>query len=1089
MMDGISAMDTGNNGQMLQMNLDAIQEVKVLTQGYQAEFGRSSGLQISAVTKSGSNRFHGTLYEIAQRTSWNALPWANKMNGTARSNIDNDVAGYTFGGPVGRPGGNNKLFFFYSHEYRPTNSGGGTRRFRLPTDAEIAGDFRQSTNQNGALITLKAPYAAGIVPTNANCGSAAKPMPCVNILTQWRNAVGVRPNVPQSQVIAEKLNYNYETIDPESTNLLQQPAIRLDYQMNPSLRITGKYAGQRQSVKIFPASMPGFNENFQKYPMIHNFSTTANYTLNPTTFLEATWGMIQNRLGAPPITEFSNRLNPTLGFQNFPLIYPDAGIMDSRYYEKSVLVGINTPFFDAASNRMNLMPNFQWGNLVSNAPPNITFPGFLNINRTNDVSVSLTKVVNRHTLKTGFYLNHSYKAQNTGAGGGSAQAFQGIVNFEQDNSNPLDTGFGYANALLGVFRTYTQSSRFVEGNFVYNNIEMYLQDNWRLNSRFTLDYGLRIVNQQPQYDKYMQASNWFLGTAPDGSEGWNLADAPQLYVAGCSVATIPCPTNSIQARNPATGALLGAGTGFAIGTLVDGTGNKSNGVRQAGDGTSKYNYIWRKLVYAPRVGAAYDLFGAQEVVVRGSYGLFFDRPDGNSVFSQVGNYPFTETPELRWSTLADVAAGSGSGVRTVGVPQLVTFEYENPIQKSHQWNMGAQISLPFASSLDVSYVGQRSVDRLERFDLNSVDFGTAFLPQNQDPTKAAAVDGTSANVLPLLRPYRGISNINQNTGRQWRNFHSIQASFQRRFTHGLAFGANYTLTLSDVQSIAPRLEHFTDSAGVIRYRERADQAKAQDMFGDQGPNTHILRANFVWDLPNYDRADTTLQKVLGKLANGWQLSGVLASTSGTPYSLGYQYNISDAGDRNRIVTGSQSYGGRIVLLPGADLGSGCSKDQFSQFNNSVVKVGTGIVSTIARAPTGPSVIPAAFQTFYGIASDGPSDGLESGDNYLKGCASNILDLSLQRTIELGGGRNIQFRLDAFNALNTLVYTGRNSTLQINSPTNPTIRNNTSTFIEDPASPGTYVRDTTRDKPQDAGFGAANAAAALRTMQAQIRFQF
>src|SRR5688500_7169551 len=105
MMDGISAMDTGNNGQMLNMNVDAIGEVKVLTQGYQAEFGRSSGLQISAVTKSGTNRFHGSGYEIRTDSEWNSVSWANQKNGTTPGVSKNDTFGYTLGGPVGKPSG------------------------------------------------------------------------------------------------------------------------------------------------------------------------------------------------------------------------------------------------------------------------------------------------------------------------------------------------------------------------------------------------------------------------------------------------------------------------------------------------------------------------------------------------------------------------------------------------------------------------------------------------------------------------------------------------------------------------------------------------------------------------------------------------------------------------------------------------------------------------------------------------------------------------------------------------------------------------------------------------------------------------
>ena len=155
----------------------------------------------------------------------------------------------------------------------------------------------------------------------------------------------------------------------------------------------------------------------------------------------------------------------------------------------------------------------------------------------------------------------------------------------------------------------------------------------------------------------------------------------------------------------------------------------------------------------------------------------------------------------------------------------------------------------------------------------------------------------------------------------------------------------------------------------------------------------------------------------------------------------------------------------------------------------MTSVGSGIVSTAVRAPTGPSTLPGAFANHYGVTSDGQSVGLESGNNYMTGCASSIFDLSLVRNIRIGGGRQMQFRVDAFNLFNSVVFTNRQSTLFLNTPTNPTLRTNTSTFIPDPNSPGSFMRDTSRDKPQDAGFGAVTETAALRTIQVQLRFQF
>jgi Carboxypeptidase regulatory-like domain len=157
MMDGVSAMDTGNNGQMLALNIESIGEVKILTQGYQAEFGRSSGLQITAVTKSGTNQFRGSAYDIMTDSDWNKNSWVRAHNGDPKINQQTKTLGYSIGGPVGKPGHNNKLFFFYSHEYRPITqpiNNANNIRLRVPTQAERNGDFSQTLDNNGALFPI-----------------------------------------------------------------------------------------------------------------------------------------------------------------------------------------------------------------------------------------------------------------------------------------------------------------------------------------------------------------------------------------------------------------------------------------------------------------------------------------------------------------------------------------------------------------------------------------------------------------------------------------------------------------------------------------------------------------------------------------------------------------------------------------------------------------------------------------------------------------------------------------------------------------------------------------------------------------------
>ena len=182
-------------------------------------------------------------------------------------------------------------------------------------------------------------------------------------------------------------------------------------------------------------------------------------------------------------------------------------------------------------------------------PPNQLFPGFLNINRTQDVAISLTKVWGAHTSKAGFYNNHSFKAQNTGAGGVPNLGFQGYVNFGNDTNNALDTGFGFANAAVGVFTQYLQQSKLIEGSMIYNNTEFYLQDNWKVNGRLTLDYGVRFTRQQPQHDQFLQMSNFFAGRVV-GSAPRRCSTSPAAATARRSArATRATPSIRAPARS------------------------------------------------------------------------------------------------------------------------------------------------------------------------------------------------------------------------------------------------------------------------------------------------------------------------------------------------------------------------------------------------------------------------------------------------------------------------------------------------------------------------------------------------------------
>ena len=1046
MMDGVSTMDTGSNSVLLQMNVESIAEVKVLTSNYQAEYGRSSGLQITAITKSGTNRFRGSAYSVLRNSDWNANTKTNILNGDPKAALNEKDLGYSIGGPIGKPGGSNKLFFFYSHEFAPRTGGNDVVRYRLPTALERQGDFSQSTDNNGALFPyIKDPLIAGTCSaTNTTAcfqsGGVVGRIPANRLYDTGLNILKLYPmpnvNIPGSA-------YNYEITRPSENLIANQPAVRVDYQPFQTLRATFKYSGWSQKNTTINGQIPGFNDTRQYKPVVGTYAITGNYTMTPTTFIEATYGHSQNELtgcalaqagtgptfcqSAFPTNDIQNRLNAGLG--GLPYLFPDANVIDTSYYAYQALNGVSPVIWDGT--RILSIPSFTWGSRVSNAtpnyaPPNTPFPGFLNKNATDDISISLTKVAGRHTLKTGFYNTHSFKAQ-------QRQGWAGTLTFSQDTSNPIDSQFGFSNAALGIFSSFNQLSKYVEGSFVYNNTEGYVQDNWKVSNKLTLDYGVRLVHQQPQYDELGQASNFL----PDQ---WTGSQAPLLYTAGCVNNVLPCSGASRQARNPVTGALLGPNTALAIGTLVPNSGNTTNGLFLSGQGISKTTYTWPALRAAPRFGMAYDVSGQQRIVLRGGMGLFFDRPTGNSIYPQVQNPPTVKNLTVRYGQLQDLA----SGLTTESAPALAVFQYKSGLPSSTQWNAGVQMTLPWASAIDIEYVGQHSYNTLESVDLNGVDFGAAFLAGNQDPTlTASATPGATSLTTDELRAFRGYGAISQQWARGWRTFHSLQLSFNRRFKDGLSFGFNDTITLSDHQSTAARLQHNADGT----YQIRADQADQDKLLGTFIANRQILKGNVVWDLPDVHATASAL-KMLAVIVNDWQLSGVWTGATGTAYTTSFTYS---SGGSAVNLTGSPTYNGRIRIV--GDPGSGCSSNPLAQFNTS------------------------AFQ--------GPlpgSVGLESGADYLRGCFTSALDLAIARNIRLGGARNLQLRLDMFNAPNQAIVAGRNTTVTFASPTDAAAATNL-------PFDGSGNVIPTRSLPKNAGFGVANTYQAPRTLQAQIRFSF
>ena len=1047
MLDGATSMDPGVNRPATRVSVEAIQEVRVATSTYQAEYGRASGLQVNAVTRSGSNRFVGSVYYVERNSSWNENSKTNKLNGDPKPFQDESDYGFTIGGPIGRPGGQNKLFFFFTQEFQPRTVGGDVTRYRMPTDKERRGDFSETTNNLGQ------PYPFIRDPSKTGACNATSQAACFvdqgivgKIPESALYAPGLailnwypRPNIAQ---VPAGQSYNYETTYPRTKLIGYQPVIRLDYQPTPNLRGSFKFFEYQQPNDPIPGILSGWNDTREDDYGIWVPAASFNWTMNGTTFVEFSWGGNSHHQegcsvtgagpnfcrNALPVNAIANR--NTAGFGAIPYLFPDATRLDPGTFSYEVVARSGTSVWDGQ--RVQVAPTFTWGGRVANSPPNNIGPfgNFILDTLANTANASVTKLMGRHSVKVGYYYYKSVQRRGEGP-------FHGSISFQNDEANnPFDTSFPFANAAIGTFTLYSQQSRWAEGRYTAINHEAFIQDNWKVTPTLTLDYGLRFVHQVPQYDAYLKAANFF-------PEEWARDQAPVLYVAGCANGAATCSGTTRQAMNPITGQFLGANSTVAIGTLVPGTGNTTNGIQIPGEDIAETHLVYPPLAVAPRVGAAWDVTGTQRFVVRGGAGLFFDRPPASpNVYETSQNPPYTRNVQLRYGKLQDL---SSTGLRTEAPPTLAVWQYDMPLPSSTQWNIGAQMAVPFHSVLDVSYTGQHSFNTLAGVNINNIDLGSAYQARFADPTQATPTPANSyvSSQPNLIRFYRGYSTITQQQSIGWRTYHSIQLAITHRMRDGLAFGFNDTWQLSDHQFVAPRLQHNDD--GTITVRD--DQARAQELFGNNQPLPHVMRAYFTWDLPDLPE----LRGVAGVAAhvlNDWTLSGIWNGQSGAAYNAAFTYQT---GGGNVNLTGSPDYAARVLIV--GDTGSGCDANPLKQFNTSAFK-----------GPAAGSV------------------GLESPSGYLRGCFVSSTDLAVARTIHLGGRRAFTIRMDIFNAFNQAAITNRVTSMTLSSPADPT------TILNLPYLPDGSV-DPVRSLPRSAGFGVASAYQAPRTMQLQLRFAF
>jgi hypothetical protein len=953
-LNGIGNVDTGNNGdQLATISLDAVQEYKILTSSYQAEYGRSAGAQISVVTKSGTSSFHGSGYLYHRHEGFNANNWKNNRDGLPRQLFRFNDPGYTIGGPIYIPGHFNrnrdKLFFFWSQEFQEQLKPQGRRDATFPTLLERNGDFSQSVDKDGNRVFIRDPLLDRSLPCNAtNSAGCFKDSGVVGRIPSTRlypSGLSIlrffpEPNAPNNK------GFNYISQLPDSYPR-RESLIRVDYNLSSKWKLFGHYLDNKDSVTSAYGSFV-LGSGFPKVPITDtrpgkSFVVSATTLISATMINEATFGFGHNQINIDPV---SNGLTRAATAINTPLLYPNAVQQDF------------IPRFSYAGTRIKNEQRFG----TNNAP-------FFNYNTTIDWIDNISKVWNQHVFKAGIYIQRSRKDQT------SFGPANGEINFGDSSSNKVsDTGFGFANMAIGAFTSYQQASSYLTGKYRYTNVEWYLQDQWKITRRLTLDYGIRFYWIQPQFDADLQTATFL----PDR---FNPAQAVRLYQ----------PATDSRGNRVGFDAVTGQTVPLesSIGRIVPNSGDSLDGVAQAGKQVSKYLIQNRGVHYSPRFGFAYDITGRQSLVLRAGSAILYDRFQGNEVFDMITNPPATVIPTLVNGFLSDIDP------RTflVAPGGLNAFDFSGKVPTTYAFHFGIQSKLPFGFILDTAYVGSLNRHELERRNLNAIPYGTTFLRQNQDCTKfssrscpppPAIFSGSEAKDANFLRSYVGFGDITMHEFGGTSNYNSLQTSVNRRFGRGLFFGFNWT---------------WSRALGTSSDRGNFHRIDNLTRLANYGPLSfdrhHTVNIYYTYDLPGLFHG-----ALMHGLVDGWQISGATMFQSGAPFGVGF--SIKDTGNTN--ITGSYTEPARIRLVGNPLAGTG---DENHRLN------------------------PDAFE-----APLRGSIGLDSPTNYLRGPGINNTNLSIQKSFVITERMKLQLRADAFNVFNHTQFSGINSNIDFEKPASP-----------------------------------------------------
>jgi hypothetical protein len=830
-LDGISNVDHGSVGTLVNnISVDAIQEFKLVSSPYSAEYGSQAGPSINVATKRGTSDFHGSLFEFFRHDKLNAYSWESKQV-TVGAPTKPYLRFNNFGGFIGGPLYKKKLFFFGGLEYKRPRTTAGFNEV-VPTAAMKNGDFSAFLPTGlPANYTCTTAIPAGnssdkFILCDKSASTKGTPFPN-NIIPDTKkspNGIALAKLFPNANAGSNRL---IGTANIRRN--VRQELLRLDYQLNDRVSFFGRWIRDK-----FDSDNPlGSTFDNQVLPIAPD-----NHIRLGKTFLASYTHVLTSTIVNEAMVSWQ-RNDQSVLYQD------DAQIARDTY-------GINfTEIFQ--ENRLNKIPEFSvqgFATLSGNGLPYIIDA------RNWEVRDNLSWVRNAHSFKFGLLYANSNKNENTRVRDGGTITYS-TGSTAGTSFRPQDSGNAFANMLLGAYTRYTETSNTTAAPAAYNQLELYANDQWRVNKSLSLTLGLRM-----QYIPwpYTNLGN-IVGFDPSR---FNPAKAPRgSNISGGVINLIADPTGQgTRAQgffDPYNGLVLPSNAQVSDPNLERLKSDRASGLADSGGP-----------LFAPRFGFAWDPFSTGKTVIRGGGGIYYDRTLLNPVRDAGTNAPFatvaTITQGRQFRTPANLAGLSGfnNPLDTVGasgtgrplVQALTVFDFDMPPGVVYAYSLGVQRQLPGGFVVDLSYVGNQARHLTHRRDLNFV-LPDVALARN---SSGAFVNATTDTV----RQFLGYSTIRsqENTGSS--SYNSLQISAQRRVARGINLSLAYTY--------GKALNNFDTETSDLRVPFDAALDKGNASFDRR----HVFAMSYVYALPFFEKSTSVARHFLG----GWQLSGIVTLQTG-----------------------------------------------------------------------------------------------------------------------------------------------------------------------------------------------------------------